>query len=284
MSEIDDEYLSACEEDICDVKKFNIREKTIDKINESTYLVKLSFRDLVNYTIPWSYNRTISEEKSTELFESLKVDYKIPWVLHAIYDEKLSDDYIKIQILDGQHRRKGIEDYITKFDSDMSCDKCVWVWIYEITNSETVNLGYTINLFKKINNNKQIDENDIPDQYIIDLIHFICENKILKNGIGMKKINNTCHIPFIHQKELNAIFNENKNILCTMKYEVILENLLKINNILSLKKYEDLYGKDKTQKKRYEKAVSIKFYLNLGKKSKYPIEMLIKYINKVEEL
>jgi hypothetical protein len=69
-----------------------------------------------------------------------------------------------------------------------------------------------------------------------------------------------------------------------MTYDMILENLLKINNILSLKKYDDLFGKDKTQKKKYEKATELKFYLNLGKKSKYPIEMLIKYINRVDEL
>lgn len=283
MSENDEEYASACEDDDL-VKKFNIREKIIDKINETTYLVKLLFRDLLKYTTPWCYNRVITQEKSDELYESLKNDYNMPWVLHAVYDEKISDDYVKTQILDGQHRRNAIQDYITEFDSDMTCDRCVWVWIYEIQNSETINLSHTIGLFKKINNNKQIDENDIPDQYIIDLIHFICKNKILKNGIGTKKLNNTCQIPCIHQKELNAIFNENKKVLCTMKYEVVLENLLKINNILSLKKYEDLYGKDKTQKKKYEKAVALKFYLNLGKKSKYPIEMLIKFVNNVEEL
>jgi hypothetical protein len=276
-----DDYTSDSE-----TKSFNIRDKIIDKCNDTTYLVKLHFRDLVKYTSPWKYNRTISEEKSNELLESLKDPYNIPWVLHAICEIKKKDDdeYQNIFILDGQHRYCSIREYIINFDNDMTCDRHVWVWIYEFSDIDTKNLAKVITLFKKINNNNPINENEVPDIYIIDLINHISKNPLLKNGIGTKKINNTCQVPCIHQKELNAVFNDNKTILCTMTYDMILENLLRINNILSLKKYEDLFGKDKTQKKKYEKATELKFYLNLGKKSKYPIEMLLKYINRIDEL
>lgn len=280
--------LISCEDFSLDneIKSFNIRNKTIDKCNDTTYLVKLHFRELLKYTSPWKYNRTISQEKSNELLESLKGSYNIPWVLHAIYDIKKTDEdeCQNIFILDGQHRYCSIKDYIITYDNEMTCDRHVWVWIYEISDIDTKNLAKVITLFKMINNNNPINDNEVPDIYIIDLVNHISKDPLLKNGIGTKKINNTCQTPCIHQKELNAIFNDNKTILCTMTYDLILENLLKINNILSLKKYEDLFGKDKTQRKKYEKATDLKFYLNLGKKSKYPIEMLIKYINKIDEL
>lgn len=281
----DDEYESA-KEDSSTLINFNIYDKIISQKNENTFLIKLSFRELLNYTDTWSYNRKIVSDKVDELYETLCENYDIPWTLHAIYDDSLKNSFNKILILDGQHRKKAIEKYIQNYDIHMKCNDDIWMWIYRVKYSETSNSHVAVNLFKKINNNRQFEENELPNTLVIELVKQICENENFKNGIKMNDANNKSHSPFLHKKELNTLFNENIYLISNMKQSDIILNLQKINNILSIKNYEQLYGKKYSQQneRKLQKAISIKFYLNLGPNSKFPTKYWIKYINDVDNL
>jgi len=276
MSE--EEYLSADD----NINDFNINKKTIAVKNETTVLVELSFYELLNFADSWSYNRRIDNEKANELYETLCESYDIPWTLHAIYDT--TKDIKKILILDGQHRKKAIEKYIEYFNENSVCDFKVWVWLYLLDNSETNNSDIAVNLFKKINNNRIFKEDELPNTFVIDLVKQVSSNNILKKGIRNNDANSTAHVPYIHKKELNAIFNENIEYLQGMSISDIVYNMVQINHRISMKNYDNLYGKNVLGcVKKYERAKSIQFFLNLGKMSKYPITKWIKYINNVDK-
>lgn len=277
MSE--EEYLSADD----NINEFNINRKAIAIKNETTVLVELSFYELLNFSDSWSYNRRIDNEKANELYETLCESYDIPWTLHAIYDT--TKDIKKILILDGQHRKKAIEKYIEYFNENETCNLKVWVWLYLLDNSETNNSNVAVNLFKKINNNRIFKEDELPNTFVIDLVKQVCSHNILKKGIRNNDANSTAHVPYIHKKELNAIFNENIEYFSGMSIADIVYNMTQINHRISLKNYDNLYGKNVLGCiKKYERAKSIQFFLNLGKMSKYPITKWIKYINNVDKL
>lgn len=276
----DCEYESAEE----DVEEFNIYNKIISKKNEKTYLIHLPFRELLNFSDSWSYNRKIVQEKADELYDTLCESYDIPWTLHAIYDRSIKNSFRRILILDGQHRKKAIERYIETHDIDMTCDHKVWVWVYELENSETTQSNIATSLFKKINNNRQFEETELPNTFVIDLVKQICAEKTFTRGIKKSDANSTSHSPYLHRKELNTLLNEHIDYVSGMSFSQIITNMQVINHKLSMKTYEELYGKRITPPlvNKLKKAISIKFYLNLGKSSKYPIQTWIKYINDVD--
>lgn len=290
LNEEEDIYMSPDEDEELSTpltsSLFNIYDYKIDKKDDKTFLIKLSFRDLLRYSVNWYHNRALNIEKVDELYNTLIEDtYSIPWTLHAVYDEKYVDRIKKILILDGQHRKQSIEKYITNHDMTMTCDKCVWVWIYVIEKTETSNSNCVIDIFRKINNNRLFNESELPSTFIIDLIKKICDNKTLKKGISLKDTVNKCHTPYIHRKELNTILNEKKELLLKYTIEELIDKFILINHKLSLKSYEDLYGQDDDiYIKKYKKANTINFYLNLGKNSKYPIDIWITHINNIDLL
>lgn len=276
----DDEYISEDEE----VKTFNICDKIIAVKNNDTFLIEISFRELLRYSDSWSFNRRIDDNKTNELYDTLCDSYDIPWTLHAVYDQTVTSEYKKILILDGQHRKKAIGEYINQHDTYMTCDWKVWMWIYKVECSETTNSNVALNLFKKINNNRVFHDEELPNTLVIDIVKMVCQNKVLKKGIKTKDANSSSHCPFIHRKELNAMLNENKESIASKTPQEILENIIKINHIISMKSYEDVYGRDKSHQNKMERAMAIGFFLNLGRRSRYPITKWIKCIANPSEL
>jgi hypothetical protein len=282
-----EDYFSAHEED--DTPVFNIHEKIIDKKDDNTFFIKLTFRELLAYTGYWCYNRTICNEKVDELYTSLCECYSVPFILHAIYDEKHTDAVRKLLILDGQHRREAIKKYIDDNDKNWDCQHCVWVCVYRCSNSETHSTSHALELFKKINNNRVFNSDELPDTFIIDLVKVLCEVPHFKNnkGIGSNIQTNSCHSPCIHKKELNALFTNNKEEIKSTNLGVIqlVENIQRINHKLSIKSYDELYvpSQRNTEKLRYQKAVSKGFFLNL-KNSKYTPDVWIKFVNSPDAL
>lgn len=272
---IDNEYNEYSEEE---TNTFNICDKIVVVMNNNTFLIQITFRELLRYSDSWSFNRRIDDNKTEELYQTLCQGYDIPWTLHAVYDNTVSSYYKKILILDGQHRKKAINTYIENNDAYMTCNRKVWIWIYKIDYSETTNSSMAHDFFKKINNNRVFQNEELPNTFVINLVNMISKNKVLRKGIKCQDANQTSHSPFIHKKELNAILNENKEIIKTMTLEEIIDNIIKINNKLSLKVYENIYGRDKSHQNKFNKAISIGFFLNLGKKSKYPLTTWIKFI------
>jgi len=283
-----EEYYSANE--LEEIPIFDIYKKIIDKKDTNTFLIKLTFRELLTYSDCWCYNRIISDEKVNEIYKSLcDNSYDVPFIIHAVYDEKSNHPIKKILILDGQHRREAIKIYITNEDKNWICNYNVWLFIYKIEYSETENTNKVIEIFKKINNNRIFNQDELPDTFIVDFVKAICDIPLfIKNKvIGTNNTTNTCHSPCIHKKELNNLLTINKEFINinNITIDILIDNIQKINHKLSIKTYEELYQSNYRQieKIRYQKAVSKSFFLNL-KNSKYTPNIWIKYLNNPELL
>lgn len=256
-----------------DATTFNISDKIVSEKDTNTFLIKITFKELLQYSDSWSYNRRIDDTKTQELYETLCEGYDIPWTLSAIYDTTITSVARNILILDGQHRKQAINMYVKNFESRITFERNVWIWMFHIDYSETTNSNAAVNLFKKINNNRVFEKTEIPNTIAIDIVKMICENDELKHGIKTNDKFNTSHSPYIHRKELNAIINENIDILAHMSSEEIIKNLIIINNIIKQ------YYKDKASNDvKWQKAEKENFFLNMGKKCKYSITKWIRYI------
>lgn len=263
--------------------KYDIDSKKIYDINENTLLVKLTIRDIIE-TDNWCYNREIKDDRVEELYKDFIEDINdniknkiIPiWIFTGIYDE--FGEHNNIFMLDGQHRKKVLQKYLSIYDINMDCNMEFTTILYKINYCETHNKKKAIELFKKINNNRQFNDEELPDDFVADLINSIVNEPLFRNCIKYNKNNEKAHEPCIHKKELNIFFNKYKDELKSLDILTILENLKKINNILSFKNYKELYGNKSKKKESYHiKAKQLKFYLNL-KNSKYPPEVWINYI------
>ena len=281
------QYDSSSDEE--EIHTFKINNNNIlDTMNDNIFMLKISFRELYVYAKSWCFNRTIDENKVKELYESLKKSYDIPFILHAVYDEKHSNPIQKILILDGQHRLEAIRKYIEETDVSWDCNYNVYVSTHKIDNAETTNTNKVIEIFKKINNNRVFNENELPNTFIVDLSKKITEiplfvkNKVFKTN----EITRSCHPPNMHIKELNTLFNLNRDLIENQNTILQLsENIQKINHKISIIPYNKLYDSSMKykEKSRYEKAVSKCFFLNL-KNSKLSPEVWIKYINNPDDI
>lgn len=288
-----EEYFSASDEDDNQIGIFDINKNIIDKKNENTFMIKMSFREVPVYTTSWCFNRKINEEKVNEIYDSIKDGYSIPFILQGIYDEKHTHPIAKILIIDGQHRVKAVEKHITDNDILGECNYNVWICIYKVNYSETNNTSTVLDMFKKINNNRIITDDELPDTIIMDLVNSICNIALFKSNkvIGININTNSCHEPRIHKKELNIILNEHKNIIkaSSLSIQQLVENIITINHKLCIKAsdfkeyFPIKYHNTENEKRKYREAVAKKFFLNL-KNSKYPPDVWVKYITYPQNL
>jgi hypothetical protein len=262
---------------------FNINEKIIDNNDDGSYLIKLSARELIYYITHWCFNREINDDRVEELYQNYKSSKINPlWIFHIIYDNKSNPNY-KLFLLDGQHRREVIR-RILEDDFEMKFKKNFYCIVYAIDFCETQNKKKSIELFKKINNNKQFKEEDLPDDFVTDIVNALLHDNVLKFGIKKNDKNEKAQEPSIHIKQLNNLLNHNLNRFKHLSTDEIVKNLKIINNILSLKEYKILFG-NKSQKKEeiHNKAKIRNFYLNL-KSSKYPPDYWINFIDNPRDL
>lgn len=274
---MEDSSLSDDESDKEEIKEFTILDNIIDKKDDNTVLCKINFMDIVFHTTSWCYNRKIYQDKVNELYNELIYFYDIPYILHGIYDDTKEDK--KILIIDGQHRINAINLFIVKKNIEISQNTYVWIWLYKIKNSETSNVDKAISIFRKINNNRLLDEEDLPDEFMICIVNELCKIPIFNKCIGKKPCNNKCRSPMIHKKELNEALNVYKKELHNKRIDIIIKNIVEINELLSQKSFEELYDNRyrKIEINRYIKAKELGFYLNL-KNSKYSILEWIKLL------
>ena len=274
---------------------FNITDKIIDKINDDKYLVKISFRELMAYASPIVFNRDLDNKKIDELYASITEGYSIPFTIDAIYDKKSKVDEKIIKIINGNHRHGAICKYITAHDKHFSCNYKVYVWIYAVDECETTNVKQSIELYTKINNHLPFKEPIIVDINVMEFLNKLCRQKRFK-GLILTNQSETSRQPKINKKEVFNLLNTNKDILESFvsKYSVnknnliitdnilsqFIENINEINHRLSLKGISNLYNETLLAQNKgyYEQAVALGFFLNL-KKSNYPKEIWIKYIN-----
>lgn len=276
-------------------RHFNIADKTIDKIDDEKFLVKIGFRELMVYAAPIIFNRDLDENKINELYLSIVEGYTIPFTIDAIYDKTSKIDEKSIKIINGNHRHGAICKYITEHDKNFSCDYKVYLWIYVVDECETTNVKRSIELYTKINNHLPFKEPIIVDINVMVFLDKLCSLKKFKGKAILANKCETSRQPRINKKELFKLLDTNKDILekfvsihSVNKNKLIItedildkfiESIIDINHYISLKSINSLYSDNQLVDNRniYEQAVEIGFYLNL-KSSKYPMKVWIKYL------
>jgi len=278
---------------------FNIADKTIDRISDVKYLVKLSFRELMAYATPIVFNRDLDSSKITELYASITEGYDIPFTIDAIYDMKAKIEEKSIKIINGNHRHGAICKYITEHDHTFSCEYKVYVWVYEVDECETTNMKRSIELYTKINNHLPFKEPVIVDINVMEFMNRLCRQRRFK-GLILSNQCETSRQPRVNKKEIFNLLNANKDVLecfvstySNSNNKIItediltqfIENINMINHRLSLKSIVDLYSEGQLAQNKgfYDQAVELGFYLNL-RKSKYPKEVWIKYLTNPSEV
>lgn len=140
----------------------------------------------------------------------------------------------------------------------------------------------------KLNNHSPLYLHDFPSIQNINIIKKIIKDKILKNGISINEKTNTSHQPRIHKKLLHTKFNQYNRFIKDLNDEIIIQNLKIINAYISLKRYEQIFdNKDEalkqTNKKAWEKAKELKFYLGFRNcNERFIIDNIIKNIRNPE--
>ena len=281
-------------------RHFNIADKTIDKIDDNRFLIKIGFRELMELATPITFNRDLDDEHVDKLFTSIKVGYPYPYTMDAIYDKTRQIGEKSIKIINGNHRHSAICKYITEHDKDFSCDYKVYIWISVVDECESTNLQQSINLYTIVNNHLPFKAPIIVEIKVMVLLDKLSKHKFKGKAI----LTNKCEVarqPKINKKELFNLLNTNKDVLENFltKYSVnknnliitddilsqFIENITEINHRISLKGINNLYSDNQLalNKGYYEQAVEIGFFLNL-KKSNYPKEIWIKYLTNPEDI
>lgn len=257
----------------------------LTNFNDNIKLVKISFNYFINnYYSNLYFNRKINDNKVNELYYILtNNEYILPWTCHSLYDIKNN----KKQILDGQHRYEAINKYRDIY-KNINNNLFIYMWEYDIDDINNINSNkYVLELFKKLNNNSPLNDDDIPKNKIVEVLFKLKQNITLKNGIGIDDKFKSCHSPKIHEKELFELLNKHEYLFKSLSVDEIINNIIIINeklkNLTPIELYKNKSFLSLKEKKILEKANIYNFYLGI-KDSYYPPSFWIKYINNYNNL
>ena len=236
--------------------------------NDNLRLIKMNYRQLIQYTQSWIYNRSLSLEKVNDLYDEIsKNSANISWTLYAFYDNSKNE----IKLLDGQHRREAIIKYLELNDLNMSNNDDIFIWLYYIENEE-INEEEIIELFIKLNKNEPIDFSQIPSKRKMNLFKLIKNEPLFKKAIRQNPNTMVAYSPYISQKQIKNIIDIILNKYPLLSNEDILQKMKEMNNKISIMARidnveEQLFNKKMTKndKEIIEECFEIKFYLNIKK-------------------
>ena len=276
---------------------FNIKSKTIYNISRTKAIVKITVGEFIRYVGNWIYNRDIDAEKVKELKEQYisnngndyfnimdndnNVDISPAWIISIVYDKEAMGAH-KLFVIDGQHRREVIRELL---EEGKIWDTIEIICImYSIDNCYKENKKVTLELFKKINNNLQLKDTDFPKILATQIVEAIAKDtdlvpnrrKIIRNDVNNQ--GGVAQEPFIHERELFRIFNDNYSLVENLSCEEVIANLKIIKQKICWKDFDSIYTNTQQNRKRYEKARHHNFWLNLRSSAKYNPSEWIKYI------
>jgi hypothetical protein len=171
--------------------------------NDNLRLIKMNYRQLIQYTQSWIYNRSLSLEKVNDLYDEIsKNSANISWTLYAFYDNSKNE----IKLLDGQHRREAIIKYLELNDLNMSNNDDIFIWLYYIENEE-INEEEIIELFIKLNKNEPINFSQLPSKRKMNLFKLIKNEPLFKKAIRQNPNTMVAYSPYISQKQIKNIID-----------------------------------------------------------------------------
>ena len=295
------EYIDSDDEGLDNVGfSFDIESKTVYNIGRNKALIKITVREFIQYVGNWIYNRKIDTDKVKELKEQYisnngndyfnvmdndnDTDISPAWIISIVYDKEASGSH-KLFVIDGQHRREVIRELLKEGKMEDTIEiLCI---MYSIDNCKAENNKKTLELFKKINNNLQLKDVDLPEILTLQIVEaiendgYIVSNRkiLIKNNTKTK----SAQEPFIHKNELLILFNTNYHLIENLSCEEVIANLKIIIKQISFKDVNDIYTDTPKNHERYEKARHNEFWLNLKSSANCKPSEWIKYIAKPNE-
>jgi hypothetical protein len=234
-------------------------------------------KSLVRKIDNWSFNRSLRPGHASYLNKALE-NMENPHLLGSIkIATNLENEY---RVFDGQHRLSAIRKILSE-DQSMEWNMNLIVEVYHVKNIDD-NLEMC-DLFSKANNTLNIEKDDLPDMHLIEIINVLADDEILSKGIIDKdNDNDKVYKPRIKKKELFEAFKEHYKPEQKQEPSKVLKKVKEINNAISIKSQQALFGK-KTSQKQWEKAKRDKFFLNMGEGNYLP-NVWIPYIYNGQEL
>ena len=137
--------------------------------NIETELRIVNGRNFVNNIPPYEFNRIENQEHITNLKECLDVDN--PHFLDPFSVGIIKNDENVIKLMDGHHRHNALD---KKLEDNPNFNMTILVNVYYFEDEESFE-----KTFKKINNKRNINKEDIPDE-IIKRVSKINEKRVEK--------------------------------------------------------------------------------------------------------
>jgi hypothetical protein len=208
-------------------------------------------------------------------------DISPAWIISVVYDKEATGAH-KFFVIDGQHRREVIRELLEEGKIQDTIEiLCI---MYSIDSCYKENKKMTLELFKKINNNLQLKDSDIPKILIHQIVEgIINDNELVsdKRKLIRNDVNNPCGVaqePRINERELIDIFKNNYHLIENLSSEQVIANLKIILLRIRYKDFENIYTNTPDNQKRYKMARDNDFWLNLKSSPNCNPSEWIKYI------
>lgn len=224
-------------------------------IKYEKYVTQLS--KIKNEINKWEFNRDISQDH----IEKIKSEITVMEYPHLMGSIKLAKDIRteEVKLLDGQHRYESLWRLREKnADFDMPIEIDIY-YVDDIHDNMALNT-----LFKRANNNKNIQDIDIPGDKLMRLMQMLVD-KWPKNIKDTDKNANRPNITARElSKKLNLVISDSQ-----LNSEEIFDEIVKINEWYHNASIKDIFGRDRATAsankiKAYElKAKRDEFYLNM---------------------
>lgn len=239
----------------------------------------LSSSKLIVNIAQWEYNRLIDNDHVTKLKNELK-NMVYPHFFGSIKIAYINSD--KIKLLDGGHRCAAICELMKE---NKTFDMYLDVDLYKINNIEESDCDLDLlDIFLKMNSNKQIKKEDIPENKIVEIINMMIEKWSKNIKVDESK---EAYRPNITKRELYQklkVLNTDFTVKNKSSKEIF-ENICLINDKISKMSLYKLFGRNTVSQKKlsaYERAKKHDFYLNLD--CQYDIDTWISLIGKPQTI
>ena len=222
-----------------------------------------SSRRFVNNVPHYEFNRIEDNEHIKHLKESLDVDR--PYFPDT-FSVGVIEETDEIKLMDGHHRHGALSEKISE-DGDFNMP--ILVDVYNVPNMDVFR-----KLFKKINNKRNINPEDIPEEAIAEIVQLLTTR--FPDAIRNKP-EGRVNRPRINKRELVKSFHEFYKPQRYIEPREVFEKIKRINKDIGRMSHKELFGRTNPSDKKIKQFDKAKgFYLNLH--SKYPPEKWIPMI------
>jgi hypothetical protein len=233
------------------------------KESQNRLLCLVEVESFINSVQPFSYNREIIKTHKNKLVEVLEKQYKEnkPIEFFGLFEGFMTGSE-SIFLINGHHRYYALKEFMNNHKDDKYIMNKIKFEIFifdDLINSNIEEDERIIDLFKSINNSKEVRYEDLPVNIIYGAIKLLNEkfDDCIKSGDTVKK-------PFINKKDFYNLLKK-KNI--HLKYNTsdkLFKKLVRINDDYSSKTLRDFFEKiNSSREKEFKKAQEKKFYLGL---------------------